>query len=172
MAAARTAAVATGGAATWQQAQQLLMRAIDARTFPGASLAIGVGADTLVLDAIGHYTYQLDSPAVAVESCFDCASLSKVVATTTAVMILEEEGVLDIDKPVAAYYPEFAAADKGAVTLRHLLSHTSGLPAFREYEKDGITTRQGVIDAIMSEELEAAAGRCDTPRENPEPRCA
>lgn len=113
-------------------------------------MAHAVG-ESAVLEATGRFTYNPSSPAMTVDSCFDCASLSKVVATTTAVMLLEEAGTLpSLEAPVAQYYPEFAASGKQDVTLRQLLIHTSGLPAFREYEKQGITNRQGVIDAIMA----------------------
>src|SRR3989304_5394809 len=61
---------------------------------------------------------------------FDLASLTKPIATATAVLQLWEEGALDIDRPVADYLPAFGAAGKGRVPPRHLLTHTAGLPAW------------------------------------------
>jgi CubicO group peptidase (beta-lactamase class C family) len=61
------------------------------------------------------------------DAIFDLASLTKVIATTTAVMQLVEAGRLRLDEPVAAHWPEFGSADKGAITVRQLLTHTSGL---------------------------------------------
>jgi len=71
-----------------------------------------------------------DSPEpLMADDIFDLASLTKVVATTTAAMQLVEQGRLDLDRPVATYWPDFAANGKAAITVRQLLTHTSGLPA-------------------------------------------
>ena len=61
------------------------------------------------------------------DDIFDIASLTKVVATTTAIMQLVQAGRVDLDAPVAAYWPAFAANGKAGVTVRQLLTHTSGL---------------------------------------------
>ena len=144
---------------SWGEVDALLAEGIATRTFPGAAVAIGVGAETLRLRAAGAFTYAADGPAVtATGSRFDLASLTKVVATTTAVMLLEERGLLSLDATVASYCPAFEQKGKGEVTLRQLLTHTSGLPAFREYEREGITSRQGIIDAILAEPLYSAPG--------------
>ena len=66
---------------------------------------------------------------MTVDTVFDLASLTKVVATTSAVMALIEEGRLRLRDPVARYWPEFAHNGKDKVSLRQLLTHTSGLPA-------------------------------------------
>src|ERR1700688_2471755 len=65
--------------------------------------------------------------AMTLDTVFDLASLTKVIATTTAIMQLVEDGQLQLDAPVARYWPAFAANGKQQVTLRELLSHTSGL---------------------------------------------
>ena len=64
-----------------------------------------------------------------VDTIFDLASLTKVVATTTAVMMLVDRGLIHLDKPAAAYWPAFAANGKGGITIRQLMTHTSGLRA-------------------------------------------
>src|SRR4051812_44254467 len=61
------------------------------------------------------------------DTIFDAASLTKVIATTPSILLLAEEGKVQIDAPVATYIPEFAANGKEGITLRHLLTHTSGL---------------------------------------------
>jgi len=66
------------------------------------------------------------------DTLFDLASLTKVVTTTTAVMILLEEGGLDLDECVAGYIPEFAREGKARITIRHLLTHSSGLPGWAD----------------------------------------
>src|SRR5206468_5820405 len=64
------------------------------------------------------------------DAVFDLASLTKPIATATAVLQLVEHGILQLDHPVADYLPAFGASGKQAVTVRHLLTHTSGLPAW------------------------------------------
>ena len=66
---------------------------------------------------------------------FDLASLTKPLATTTAILLLVDEGAVELDAPVAKYLPLFSERDKGAVTIRHLLSHSSGLKPWRAYHE-------------------------------------
>src|SRR4051812_11217054 len=80
--------------------------------------------------------------AMTEDTIFDAASLTKVIATTSSILLLAQEGQVQIDAPVATYIPEFAANGKERVTLRHLLTHTSGLrpdipatPAWSSYDK-------------------------------------
>jgi len=72
---------------------------------------------------------------MARETRFDLASLTKVLATTSAVMLLAAEGLVCLDDPVAKYLPNFAERDKEAVTLRHLLTHSSGLKPWRAFHE-------------------------------------
>lgn len=71
----------------------------------------------------------LPATPMSIDTIFDLASLTKVVATTTAVMQLVEQGALELDQPVARYWPEFGAAGKAGITIRQLLTHESGLAA-------------------------------------------
>jgi len=99
--------------------------------FPGAVVVVGTAHRTLLARGYGHYTW---AGATAVpdpdSSLFDLASLTKVVATTPAVMLLVQTGRLDLDRPVHEYLPGFVGAGKTEVTVRHLLEHRSGLRAF------------------------------------------
>jgi len=70
------------------------------------------------------------------ETIFDLASLTKVMATTTAVLLLVDEGSVDLDDPVAKHLPPFAERDKDGVTVRHLLTHASGLKPWRAFHED------------------------------------
>ena len=72
---------------------------------------------------------------MARETIFDLASLTKPLATATAVMLLVDEGALQLDDPVAKHLPRFAERDKDAVTVRHLLTHSSGLKPWRAYHE-------------------------------------
>jgi CubicO group peptidase (beta-lactamase class C family) len=81
----------------------------------------------------GHLGWTTDAASVVAESTiYDLASLTKVVGTTTAVMILFDEGKLHLDDLVSKYIPEFTGGGKERVTLRLLLEHRSGLPAGRD----------------------------------------
>lgn len=121
---------AARAAAAWTRAEARLHLELENSAFPGAALAAGVGARTLGMAAVGRHEWDADAAAVAAESTlFDLASLTKAVATTAAVMLLVEDGVLSLDDPVQRHLPGFEGQYKDRVTLRHLLTHTSGLPA-------------------------------------------
>lgn len=79
--------------------------------------------------AYGRETYEADAPAITADTLFDAASLTKVVATAPTVMKLVEMGKLQLDAPLMRYLPECAGDGRDGITLRHLLTHTSGLPA-------------------------------------------
>lgn len=78
--------------------------------------------------AIGSRATEPDEERMTADTIFDAASLTKVVATTPSILLLVQRGELDLEKPVAEYIPEFGGDGKGEVTIRHLLTHTSGLP--------------------------------------------
>jgi CubicO group peptidase (beta-lactamase class C family) len=128
--------------ATFAAAFSILHQAISAHAFAAASVAITHQGNLIALRAFGRFTYDADSPQATTSSIFDLASVSKVVATTTMAMLLYERGLLDLEAPVAAIVPEFAGADprRQEVTLRMLLAHSSGLPA---YEKLFLRARTG-----------------------------
>ena len=98
--------------------------------FPGAVIAVGRHDTVLLLAAVGHYGSD-DPRPVTPETVYDLASLTKVIGLTTACMILVGEGKLDLDAPVQRYVPGFRGMGKERVTIRHLLTHSSGLPAWR-----------------------------------------
>lgn len=137
----------------------LLAQAIDTRAFPGCSLAVTYRGELVAHKALGRFTYEPSSLAVEADSLFDLASVTKVVATTAMAMILYERGVLDLEAPVTAVVPEFVSGDarRGEVTLRMLLAHSSGLPA---YEKLFLRarTREELLGAAFSTPLTAGPG--------------
>jgi CubicO group peptidase (beta-lactamase class C family) len=104
---------------------------------PGAAIAVGRFGRIVHLRGYGYLDYGPGSPAVEPTSLYDLASLTKVVATTTVAMILEEQGKLDLSRPVHSYLPEFDAPDKAAITVQMLLTHSGGLeagaPLYRQY---------------------------------------
>ena len=96
---------------------------------PGATLAVARFGRVVHLRGYGTLDYAQDSPAADATTLYDLASLTKVVATTTLAMILEEEHKLDLSRTVRSYLPEFDAPDKAAITVRMLLTHSGGLEA-------------------------------------------
>lgn len=79
--------------------------------------------------AYGSHTYEPGAAPVTPETVFDAASLTKVLATAPSVLLLAEEGRIDLEAPLARYFPECANGGKDAITVRQLLTHSSGLPA-------------------------------------------
>lgn len=122
MSAARLAAV-----------DRVVTRGIDAGGYPGAAVIIGRQGGAVVKRGYGRLSWGPDASAVNPDrSIYDIASLTKVVGTTTAIMILFDEGKVSLDAPVSRYIPEFAGGEKDLVTVRQLLTHRSGLPAGRD----------------------------------------
>src|SRR5437899_8343020 len=109
-------------------ARRVLERAIAARTFPAAAVDVGSTAGTLWEDAVGTLTAD-PFLAAAIDTPFDLASLTKVLATTTIVMQLMATGRVRLDDRVAAFFEDWRGADRASVTVRDLLEHASGLPA-------------------------------------------
>ncbi|RZA30805.1 MAG: class A beta-lactamase-related serine hydrolase [Lysobacteraceae bacterium] len=79
--------------------------------------------------AYGRFTYDDGASRVTPDTVFDAASLSKVLSTAPSVLLLAEEGKLDLEAPLVRYFPECANGGKEAITVRQLLTHSSGLPA-------------------------------------------
>jgi uncharacterized protein YbbC (DUF1343 family)/CubicO group peptidase (beta-lactamase class C family) len=131
--------------------------AIKEKKLPGAVVLVGRGTETAYRQAFGNRALVPARESMTVDTVFDIASLTKVVATTTAVMVLVEEGRIGLDEPVAAYIPEFAKYGKQRITIRHLLTHVSGLRA----DLDLALEFQGAAEAIRlacEEVPEAAPG--------------
>lgn len=120
--------------AVFASAFKVLQTGIAQHAFPGASLAVTLPGKLVALKAFGHFTYEPGSPEVTPATIFDLASVSKAVATTSMAMILYERGQLDLDMPVVSVVPEFKGDDprRVEVTLRQLLAHASGLPAYEK----------------------------------------
>ncbi len=98
--------------------------------FPGAVVAIVQGRARLVFQAFGSAQVVPRRRPMTAGAIFDLASVTKPVATATAVLQLWEQGTIDLDASVAEYLPQFAQGGKAGVTVRHLMAHTSGLPAW------------------------------------------
>ena len=103
-----------------------IAEAIAAKKIPGGVLWVQRD-DEIYQKSFGQRATSPAAEPISADTIYDAASLTKVIATTTAVMQLVERGLLDLDAPVAHYLPDFAQNDKGEVTVRQLLTHHSGL---------------------------------------------
>ena len=146
-----------------QPAFDVVESAIKDKAFPGATLAVGYRGK-VSLHAFGKLTYDAKSPDVNLDTMYDIASLTKVVATTTLVAKLAEGDFpvpIDLDAKVERYLPEWAHGPqpewRHRVTVRHLLTHTSGLPPFKEYWRTS-KSKQDTLDKIFAEPLEYEPG--------------
>lgn len=123
----RAARPARFDAATFDR---LVEQGVARGAYPGAVLVVGRRDEVLFAKGYGHFTW---SPSSAVpdpdSTLYDLASLTKVVATTTVLMLLVDRGQVQLDAPVARYIPEFDGPGTEAITVRELLTHTSGLRA-------------------------------------------
>ena len=146
------------------QAFAVINQAIEHHAFPAAALAVTHRGRLIALHGFGRFTYADDAPPVQPDSIFDLASLTKVVATTTAAMLLYERGQLPLDIPLGHFLPDFVARaprhqqdTREAVTLRMLLAHSSGLPA---YEKlfETTTSREELVRAALTTRVAAEPG--------------
>ena len=134
------------------EVDKLMETALTDSVFPGAVLLFIKDDKVIYHKAFGNYTYDKNSTQITTKSIFDLASVSKVVSTTSAAMILVSEGKLNIDDPVIKFLPEFNNHGKDKVTIRNLLLHNSGLAAFKKYY-DEFSTAEEVISDIMADSL-------------------
>jgi CubicO group peptidase (beta-lactamase class C family) len=138
---------------------EILQQAIAHRAFPAASIAVTSHGKLVALKAFGRFTFEPDSPEVTPANIFDLASVTKAIATTSMAMILYERGQLDLEMPVVSLVPEFRGDDlrRTEVTVRHLLAHASGLPAYEKlFLRD--LTRDDLIAAACATPLAADPG--------------
>jgi CubicO group peptidase (beta-lactamase class C family) len=129
------------------------------QAFPGAVLAVSHRGNLVAHKAVGRFTYEPGSPAVQPDTVYDLASVTKVVATTAMAMVLFERGRLDLEMPLVQVLPESAGTDprRQTVTLRMLLAHSSGLPAYaRLFER--AQGHQEMLRAACSLPLECDPG--------------
>lgn len=136
---------------------EIIEDAIRQRDFPSAVLVIGDSTKIVYQNAYGRLTYEDDAAPTTLNTIYDLASVTKVIATTSAIMKLYEEGKVDLDAPVANYIPQFAVNDKGDITVRNLLLHNSGLTAWTPFYQL-YTTADEVRNAIYTCTKEYSTG--------------
>jgi CubicO group peptidase (beta-lactamase class C family) len=141
---------------------RVLGGAIAAHAFPGCAFGVFAAGKVVLEDALGRFTYDDDSPAVTAGTIFDLASLTKVVATTSAAMLLHQRGRLDLDTPLGELLPGFVVGRPAGrlarkVKLSHLLAHNSGLPGYVEFFKT-VTAPAALYRACLELPIEAEPG--------------
>lgn len=124
---------------------------------PGGSLAVGRFGRIVHMAGYGRQDTAQKSAPVDENTMYDMASLTKVIATTTAAMMLEEQGQLDLDRTVASYLPEFNAPDKAGITVRMIVTHRGGLEAFAALYKE-FKGREQYLAQINARPLKSTPG--------------
>jgi serine-type D-Ala-D-Ala carboxypeptidase len=138
---------------------RVIERGIRAGGYPGAAVVVGRKGAAVWEKGFGRLGWTSDANEVVPErSIYDLASLTKVVGTTTAVMILFDEGKIHLDDRVIQYIPEFGGGAKDNVTIRQLLEHRSGLPAGRDLWRIASTPEEARA-AVISTPLFAPPGQ-------------
>lgn len=114
----------------------LMEQGVRQGVFPGGVLQVTVGGKTVHRSAHGYTSLLPPGRKVTVATCFDLASLTKVLAATPLVLDLIQRGRLKLRDPAHRYLPGYTGEGREAVTLAHLLEHTAGLPAWRAYYEE------------------------------------
>lgn len=113
---------------------EVLRNGVDDGVFPGAVGLVAKNGEIIYHRPVGNFTYDPLSPIVTSDTLFDLASLTKIIATTTAIMLLCDKKLISLDDPVGRYLPTFADNDRKDIRIKHLLSHTSGLLDLKDYQ--------------------------------------
>ena len=144
------------------QIRSLVNDEIAKGSFPGAVVLVGQEGRVLFEQAFGHQVIEPNRVPMRTDTVFDLASMTKPMATAAAVLKLMDQGSVDPNELVSRYLPAFACAGKEEVCIRHLLTHTSGLPAYTNAqalaEQHGSPCPEAVINKICSLESMSAPG--------------
>lgn len=140
-----------------QAAEQTLINGLANDEYTAAVYLVARHGQVAACGALGRLGGSEDDPPAKLDSIFDMASVTKPVATATSLMILVERGALHLNQPVTDFFPHLTLPHLSGVTVRHLVTHTSGLPAWRDlFSRDG--TREGAIDQLLHTALENQPG--------------
>lgn len=144
--------------------QQAMDQAVKDKSFPGGVLLVGQGDRPAAVVASGRLTYRPEDRAVDADTVYDLASLTKSLSTAVLTMMTIERTWLDLDTTLDQLLPLAVPKDKKPITLLHLLSHTSGLPAWRPIYRavQGVPAgriRKRAMEAILKAPLESPPGQ-------------
>jgi CubicO group peptidase (beta-lactamase class C family) len=134
-----------------EKVDHVVERGLLAGGYPGAAVVVGRRGAAVVEKGFGRLSWAATAPAVSVDrTIYDLASLTKVVATTTGIMLLYDEGKIGLDDKVQKFIPSFTGGRKGDITVRMLLEHRSGLPAGRDVWRTARTPAQARAQVIAT----------------------
>ncbi len=159
--------------AGFTQVERLMEEAVTSRVFPGAVLLVNKEGQVVYHRAFGHRSLEPEISPLHEETIYDLSSLTKPLATAAAFLFLVRDRKLGLDDRVTRIFHNFGVHGKVHVTFRHLLAHSSGLPAWRPYYKDVLKVERGgrvnflsshgakeyVYDLIHRERLENEPGK-------------
>jgi CubicO group peptidase (beta-lactamase class C family) len=132
--------------------RELMRDAVETGVFPGGVLLVARGDDIMFCESFGLARIDPERPMTP-ETVFDLASLTKPLATTLAVMLLIQEGRLNLDQTVGSVIPIFSGTNKELITIRQLLSHTAGLPDYNPYYEELATRSLAERKALLRTRL-------------------
>ncbi|GAB4137687.1 MAG: glycoside hydrolase family 3 N-terminal domain-containing protein [Planctomycetota bacterium] len=141
--------------------EKLLSRGVEERVAPGMVCLVARRGVLVAEVAVGTETYEEGSPRVGPKTLFDLASLTKICATTNAVLQLVSEGRLGLSDPVGKWVPAFRGTGKDRVTVRHLLAHAGGLPSYVRFFR-AMKGREAILRAAAEEGLMTEPGTSTT----------
>ena len=136
----------------------MLAERIEAGDFPSAVYLVAERGRVRFADALGDAVFEPERHPATLDTIYDLASLTKPLVTGMLLAMLVERGAVGLDSSVAEYLTEFGAGDRRAVTVRHLLTHTSGLPAWQPLYLIARGDRDRVLEVIAAQPLEQAPG--------------
>jgi len=156
----------------FRSVDEAFREAVEQGVFPGAAVLAAKAGRIVLEDAYGFRSSLADSQRMQTGDVFDVASLTKPLATTTALMVLVRGGKVALDDPISKFVPAAVSPQTRKITLRQLLAHTSGLPAWRPYyqevmamERAGIKgfvgshdAKKYVFERVLNEQLVSAPG--------------
>lgn len=135
----------------------VIVHAIEDSAFPGSVILVSKDGEVIYEKGFGHLTYDESSSKVSTSTIYDLASLTKVIATTTATMICIDRNLFKLDDPVYKYIPEFSENGKENILIKNLLLHNSGLPAWKKFYDKNLDA-DSIIKNIYATKPEYPAG--------------
>ncbi len=156
----------------WKDVEDGFNRAVEQGIIPGAAVVVRVGNDIAFQGAFGFRQVEPERSPIKIDTVFDLSSLTKALATTTAVMMLARDGKFRLDDRVTRFFHDFGVHGKNNITFRHLLAHCSGMPAWRPFFQRTMQIERGgrvnfmasygakefVYEQVHRESLEAPTG--------------
>jgi beta-N-acetylhexosaminidase len=141
--------VTTGSAVAWLGIDSIVNDAIAKKAFPGAVVLAVQNGRIKYHKAFGKYEYADDSKPVTLESIYDLASVTKISATTVAVMKLYEQGKLDLNKTLGDYLPWTVGSNKAGLIVKDILLHQAGLEPFIPFYKETLEPGTGMPSSAL-----------------------